>query len=341
MSEIALDAGCRRAYVARVRTAARRVVPVVLLATAAGYIVARLIQADHIGFLALDYKLEAAQRLIDGQTLYPTSGPEFGDYPYPPIWAIVTTPLLALPHVVAQYTAGILCAFAVLAALWVVGLRDPWCYAIVLFSAPLTLVATVGNPTAFITLLVALSYRYGSAPAGVAVAIKLYPWPMLLWGLLVRGRRDFAIGIVATLAAIFVPWALIGFDGIDHYLTITRIITGHAREDSGVLSPPVQIALTAAALAGMWARRGKPADSFAFATLAMLTASPVLWGFYLVTALVPLAIHRPRVSPVWVLPLALWGLDYYGRLAVMFALLAWCGIGAPSLRRLTAAVQAS
>ena len=78
-----------------------------LLATAAGYIVARLIQADQIGFLALDYKLEAAQRLIDGQTLYPTSGPEFGDYPYPPIWAIVTTPLLALPHVVAQYTAGI------------------------------------------------------------------------------------------------------------------------------------------------------------------------------------------------------------------------------------------
>ena len=156
---------------------------------------------------------------------------------------MVTTPLLVLPHLAAQYAAGILCTLAVLAALWVVGLRDPWCYAIALFSAPLTLVsATVGNPTAVITLLVALSYRFGSAPAGIAVAVKLYPWPMLLWGLLTRGRRDLAVGVLVTLAAVLVPWALIGFDGIEHYLTVSRTITDQARQDSGVLSPPVQVA---------------------------------------------------------------------------------------------------
>jgi len=323
------------------RAAAQKIVPIALLGAAAAYMVARLIQADHLGLLALDYKLAAAQRLVDGHTLYPTSGVGFGDYPYPPIWAMVTTPLLVLPHLAAQYAAGILCTLAVLAALWVVGLRDPWCYAIALFSAPLTLVATVGNPTAFITLLVALSYRFGSAPAGIAVAVKLYPWPMLLWGLLTRGRRDLAVGVLVMLAAVLVPWALIGFDGIEHYLTVSRTITDQARQDSGVLSPPVQVALTTVALAGMWARRDRPADSFAFATLAMLTASPVLWGFYLVTALVPLAIQRPRVSPMWLVPLAFWGFGYYGRLALTFALLAWCGLGAPTLRRLSAATQPS
>jgi len=64
-------------------------------------------------------------------------------------------------------------------------------------------------------------------------------------------------------------------------------------------------------------------------------------GFYLVTALVPLAIQRPRFSPMWLLPLALWGFGYYGRLALTFAMLAWCGLGAPSLRRLSAATQPS
>ena len=57
------------------RAAAQKIVPIALLGAAAAYMVARLIQADHIGLLALDYKLAAAQRLVDGHTLYPTSGP--------------------------------------------------------------------------------------------------------------------------------------------------------------------------------------------------------------------------------------------------------------------------
>jgi len=88
------------------RAAAQRIVPIALLGAAAAYMVARLIQADHIGFLALDYKLAAAQRLVDGHTLYPTSGPGFGDYPYPPIWAMVTTPLLVLPHAAEVVRGG-------------------------------------------------------------------------------------------------------------------------------------------------------------------------------------------------------------------------------------------
>ena len=221
---------------------------------------------------------------------------------------------------------------AIAGALWAVGLCNPYCYAIAFCSGPVILVVTVGNPTAVVTLLVALAYRFGSIPTGAAVALKFYAWPMLLWGLLTRGRRDFAVGILVAAAAIILPWAMIGFDGLDRYVGVAREITSYARSDSGVLPLEIQGVLTGLALAGMWLRRDRPADSFAFASLAMLTASQVLWGFYLVAALIPLAIQRPRMSPAWLLLLALWGLDYYGRLVAVYALLVWCGMGAPAFR---------
>ncbi len=188
--------------------AARRLAPVAALALAAVFVVGHLIQAHSDGFFASDFKLAAAQRLIDGQTLYPPVGTGNGDYPYPPIWAMLVTPLLLLAPVAAQYAAGLLCALAIAGALWAVGLRDPYCYAIAFCSGPVILVITVGNPTAVVTLLVALAYRYGSIPVGVAVALKLYAWPILLWGLVTRGRRDFAVGGLVAATAIIVPWAV-------------------------------------------------------------------------------------------------------------------------------------
>ena len=312
--------------------AARRLAAPVALVMAAAFVVGHLIQAHKAGFLATDFKLFAAQRLLDGETLYPPSGPDSGNYPYPPIWAMLITPLLLLAHLAAQYVAAILCGFAVAGALWAVGLRDPYCYAIAFCSGPVTLVITAGNPTAVVTLLGALAYRYGSSPAGAAIALKLYAWPILFWGLVTRGRRDFALGLALATAAIILPWALIGFDGLDRYTTVAREITSRARRESGALPLPIQVAITGLALGGMWFRRHRPSDSFAFATLAMLAASPVLWGFYLVAGLVPLAIQRRHVSVAWLLVLGLWGLDYYGRLAAVYVLLAWCGVGAPALK---------
>jgi hypothetical protein len=312
--------------------AARRVAPVLALTVAAAFVAGHLIHARSGGVLAFDFKLPNAQRLLDGQTLYPTSGAGSGSYPYLPLWAMLAAPLTVLPTVAAQYLAGILCAAAIVAALWIIGLRDPYCYALAFCSGPVIWEIRLGNPTAVVSLLVALAYRYGGAPAGIAVALKLYAWPMLLWGLLTRGRRDLVIGLLVTVAAVLVPWALIGFDGISNYPDVLHTISHKARMDSG--APPFEIALPVAAIAlgGMWVKRRQPADSFAFASLAMLAATPVLWPFYLATALLPLAIHRPRFSLAWLTPLALWGLEADGRLIATFALLAWCGLGAPALR---------
>ena len=89
--------------------AARKLAPVVALLVAGVFVLGHLIQAHSDGFFASDFKLAAAQRLIDGQTLYPPIGTGNGDYPYPPIWAMLVTPCFFTP-VAAQYAAGLVCA---------------------------------------------------------------------------------------------------------------------------------------------------------------------------------------------------------------------------------------
>ena len=211
--------------------------------------------------LAVDLKLTSAQRLVHGETLYPTEGRAAGGYPYPPLWAFLVTPLLLLPAAAAEYSAAVICVVLMLAALWIVGTRDPACYAIALWSVSVVALARMCNASALVAPLIALGYRWNSAPTGIAVALKLYAWPLLLWGGITRGRRDLVIGIGAAAAAIFVPWAAIGFDGVTHYVSVARGITEATQGSTYALPLPLSITITALALAGMWVRRRDPAGS--------------------------------------------------------------------------------
>ena len=56
-------------------------------------------------------------------------------------------------------------------------------------------------------------------------------------------------------------------------------------------------------LAATWRYR-----SFTLAIAAALTISPIVWLDYFALAALPLAIARPRLSWIWFLPLATWGL---------------------------------
>ena len=60
-------------------------------------------------------------------------------------------------------------------------------------------------------------------------------------------------------------------------------------------------------LAGTWRYR-----SFTLALAAALVLSPIVWLDYFALAAVPLALARPRLSVVWFLPLATWGLSGAG-----------------------------
>jgi hypothetical protein len=52
-------------------------------------------------------------------------------------------------------------------------------------------------------------------------------------------------------------------------------------------------------------RRGDEV-TFAAAVVVALIATPILWNHYLVLLLVAIALARPRLAPLWLLPLVLW-----------------------------------
>lgn len=283
---------------------------------------------ESTGSLALDFKLQVAQRLVDGHTLYPADGN--GEYPYPPLWAMLVSPFLLLPTTAAQYAGCALCALAIVTAVWIIGVRDPFCYAAALISNPVVTGTQIGNASAFVMLLLALTYRYSGAPAGVAVAVKLYAWPVVLWSAMQRGVRDLMLGIGVAITAIVMPWAAIGFDGINRFPSVAREVI----PDHGTYAFPTTIGLIVAtlSLAAMWRRRADPVGSFSFAIVAMLAATPVLWDFYFTAALLPLGLRRPRFSPAWLVPFLAVVTRDHGYAYVFLALLVWCGVGAPSAK---------
>jgi hypothetical protein len=67
------------------------------------------------------------------------------------------------------------------------------------------------------------------------------------------------------------------------------------------------LVLAVALLLGTWRYK-----SFALAVAAALAVSPIVWLDYFALAAVPLAVVRPRFSPVWLVPLATVGLEGAG-----------------------------
>jgi hypothetical protein len=69
----------------------------------------------------------------------------------------------------------------------------------------------------------------------------------------------------------------------------------------------VTLVLGAVLIVAMWRRR-----SFALSISASLVLAPIVWLDYYAVAAVPLAISRPRLTPIWFLPLMTWGLPSSG-----------------------------
>ena len=105
---------------------------VIALLGAIAFLAWKVATFESTGWLAHDFKLDAARRLAEGKTLYPSDAS--GEYPYPPLWAILASPLLLLPSGAAPYVACAACGAAIAGALWILGIRDPLCFAAALIS---------------------------------------------------------------------------------------------------------------------------------------------------------------------------------------------------------------
>jgi alpha-1,2-mannosyltransferase len=285
------------------------------------------------GQLAWDVRfayLPAAEAVVARESPYPgVDDPileEQKGYVYPPQLVVVLVPLAPLPVdlVALLATAAMLALLA--GTLRVLEIRDVRCFAAVLLWMPTmsgVLLANVSIPLAF---ALAIGWRYrasvwpNASALGLAVSAKLLLWPMLVWMVATRRFPATFWAIVIGAAVTAGTWAALGFDGLVSYPDLLRrlsdIQSGNSYSFVGMattLGLGESIGRGTALLVGggtlTWcvrlARRGDDVRAFTCAVGATLALSPIVWLHYLVLLVVPLAIARPRFSPVWLVPILL------------------------------------
>ena len=272
--------------------------------------------------------LHAGAAALHGRDFYPRVGTASVysgfSFVYP---SLVIAPFLPLAWLPAHLSATIffaVSASAVIAASLRLGDRDSWRVLLVLGTAftitglqlgalsPLLFAAA-----AFLWLLRGRPLAFASL-AAIAVVSKLFLAPLLVWPLIARRYRAFALSgtlVVLLLGLGFVLGPL----GLSQYLRLLDALSVHeARAGFGLISvlrnegwSPLVAELAAGGLSGALLlgallhhrRHGDERLVYCTGVLAALLLSPVVWSHYLILLLViPLVLG---VSRTWLVVLAL------------------------------------
>jgi hypothetical protein len=306
----------------------------VVVVTAAGVLFAGLFAAvgsDRHDALAWDFRATyypAAEAVVNGSSPYPDDVDGVLDertvYAYPPQLAFVIAPLTALPIDVAAVVAMLASLAALMGAIALVGVRDIRCFATLILWAPGWNALEMANVSALLALLLALAWRSRAAPLSLAtalavmVSIKLFLWPLFVWAAFTRRVTAAILGSGFAIALTAVSWALIGFAGLGAYpdllervaeqesYSLERVGLGLGLDSHSSYLATFIVSGLLTLLCVTWGRRGEEERALLAAVLAALALTPVLWLHYLVVLAVPLALFRPRFSPLWLLPVVLW-----------------------------------
>jgi len=263
---------------------------------------------------------------------------------YPTPFALPFVPFSAVPERVAALAFLALSAAAVRTALRLLGVRDRRCYGAAFLGIPVFGALGVGSLGPFLLLLVAAGWRYrdstvAGVPLALAAATKLFLWPVLIW-LVVTRRWRAAATAGLTIALVLLIWLAVDPSGMRRYPETLRVLNDVQRWKSYSLqslmvsldvSPTIGEALSVAvALLGMVAiavvahRRGGR-QAFAVAIVVAVISTPILWLHYLILLLVPIALARPTLTPLWFLPACIWVTPHLDSLGVVWqmALVLW------------------
>ena len=266
----------------------------------------------------------AGDAVLAGESPYPTgelAPPPAAYYVYPPPLALAIAPLAALPPPEASAIWTVLGIGAVIGALLVLGVRDWRCHVLALLFPGTLEALEYGAIGTFLALLIALAWRYraqlpltAAATAG-AVVLKLFLWPLLVWHLL-AGRPRTAVAACAGAAGLaLASWAVLGFAGLTDYPRLLRDLTELEAEHTyslfalaralDVPELPAQAVgiVVGLALLALAARAGDDRRTLILVLGAAFALTPILWHHYLVLLVVPVALVRPRLSALWLLPL--------------------------------------
>ncbi|HEX8975844.1 MAG TPA: glycosyltransferase family 87 protein [Solirubrobacteraceae bacterium] len=276
-------------------------------------------------------------------------------FPYPAPAALLFVPFSLLPRGIGDVTFALLTLLACLSALRFLQVRDWRLYMLVLLWWPVISGWQTANVTLLFVCGIAMLWRYRDRPlvAGallaVMLAVKPVVWPLVLWLLVTRRFRVAALALAAALGLNVVAWAVLGFEQLATWTHLLMVQTDVLyREGYGLVAlathfgigrsagTVLQILASAALIGGClhlgWQRRER--DAFALAIALMLASSPLVDNHYFALLIVPLAITRPSLGRLWLVPLLLWLCPATG-VAGWQAALAWivlAGVTAGLLR---------
>jgi hypothetical protein len=285
------------------------------------------------GSIGDDFEIfwRAGSAILHGDSPYPPPDREVlaseDEFVYPAPAGLAAALFAWLPTSVAEAAFLVLLTAAVGAALWSLGVRDWRCYGAAFLSRPTIDAILTGTVSPLLLLGVALLWRYrnraylaGGIAAGIVV-LKLFLWPLLVWLLVSRRVRSALVAVLLATVVSLASWAVIGFAGLTDYPSLLRALAddlegkGYSLVALGLASGLdvsgarlLMYAAGAALLAAVvrWSVPGEVGDrrSLAAAVGAALALSPIVWSHYWVLLLAPLALARPRWSPLWLLPIA-------------------------------------
>ena len=327
-------------------------------------IIARFAIGKHFGF---DYKplWQASHHLFHGESPYPPPHASAlrneQQFVYPPIAAMLAAPLAVFPFIVAAILFAAIELVGTVLTLRVLGVRDWRCYGVALLWLPVIENVLIGSISTLLALGLAVAWRYRdsrwTAPFVVAavIASKVFLWPVLVW--LVATRREMAAARALLIAGVAVlgSWALIGFAGLGSYPRLLDVLSrleqwksysavafgivlGLSAGEARVLALAACVVVLIGVVLSVRLRPGNPdADRHAFilAIAAAFLFSPIIWMHYLAILVVPIALTRRTLTPLWFVPLAMWatpGQSHGNAWQVVLGLLVWVGVLAASLR---------
>jgi hypothetical protein len=237
-------------------------------------------------------------------------------YPIPA--AFLVAPLTALPPAVATAFWSCLSVLLLAATLRLLGVIDWRVYGLVALWPPTLAEFQTGNLTVLLVFLVAVAWRLRVrriAPGiavGIAIALKLFIWPLGLW---LVARRRFASAATAAAIAAAGTLLVLPFESYPNYLHLVgRMATRYgpgSYSPVGLLSQAgvadrtlvelIAWAFGLGVLALAYRRR-----SLSLTLAASLLLSPIVWLHYFLLLIVPLALRWPRLSLPWFIPLGFW-----------------------------------
>ena len=266
-----------------------------------------------------------AKLLLRGENPFPAHDAAIGgaNFVWPPVAAYLVAPLTVLPSGVADVLMvgiGLVC-FAL--SLWLVGVRDWRIYGVVALWPEFVGEMRVSHLTPVIAVLLAAAWRWRDARGapgvliGLAVAVKFFVWPVGVWLAATRRFREAVLAAAVAGASLLLVLPFTSLQNYAHALTrLSRVFDQDSYNVYGLLVQAgasdtvgrvATLVVGVVLLAAVWRYQ-----SFALAIGAALVISPIVWLDYYTLAALPLALARPRLSAIWFVPLATWGLEGAG-----------------------------